>query len=204
MGVFKILFSDPKRQKLTQPLLSTIEKSSFIEQDKIISNKNSYFQIADITEEKVDKIRLTNEQSRQFTNLAIELNSGSITVEEAVLGLRSWAGLTDLAGIIAFVIFINWYDSLFSIEAFQSSPLPNQDPFGWLSGKYNSKNSGPSGSKSTTFLELEKPISMPQVQYSGLTKSEKRQLTDPQGRDGFIQVGNYPRLDIRFNQVEYK
>lgn len=45
---------------------------------------------------------------------------------------------------------------------------------------------------------------MPQVQYSALTKSEKRQLTDPKGRDGFIQIEGYPRLNIRFNQVEYK
>jgi hypothetical protein len=37
-----------------------------------------------------------------------------------------------------------------------------------------------------------------------MTKSEKRQLPDPKGRDGFIQIEGYPWLDIRFNQVEYK
>jgi hypothetical protein len=36
----------------------------------------------------------------------------------------------------------NWYDSLFGVEAFQANPLPHQDPFGWLSGKYDSKNAG--------------------------------------------------------------
>ena len=61
-----------------------IHRLSPIEQDRILSNKNSYPQIAHILEEKVDKIRLTNEQIKQFNNLAIELNSGSITMEEAV------------------------------------------------------------------------------------------------------------------------
>jgi hypothetical protein len=73
-----------------------------------------------------------------------------------------------------------------------------------LSGKYDSKNVGPSGSRSTTFLKMEKPASMSQIQYSALTKSEKRQLTDPKGRDGFLQIEDYPRLNVRFNQVEYK
>jgi hypothetical protein len=43
---------------------------------------------------------------------------------------------------LAFVIFINWYDSLFGVKAFQANILPHQDPFGWLSGKYDSKNAG--------------------------------------------------------------
>lgn len=45
---------------------------------------------------------------------------------------------------------------------------------------------------------------MPQPQYSALTKSENRQLADPKGRDDFIQIEGYPRLELRFNQVEYK
>jgi hypothetical protein len=78
------------------------------------------------------------------------------------------------------------------------------DPVGWLSGKYDSRNVGPSGSRPTTYREMEKPASMPQVQYSGLAKSEKRQLPDPIGRDRSINVDGSPRLDLRFNQVEYK
>jgi hypothetical protein len=180
-----------------------IHRLSPIEQDIILSNKNGYPQIATIPESKVDKIRLTNDQIQQFNNLALQLNNGSIKMEEAILQLRG-GELSDIVGVIAFVIFINWYDSLFGVEAFQANPLPHQDPFGWLSGKYDSKNVGPSGSRSTTFLEMEKPASMPQIQYSALTKSEKRQLTDPKGRDGFLQIGDYPRLNVRFNQVEYK
>jgi hypothetical protein len=180
-----------------------IHRLSPIEQDIILSNKNGYPQIATIPESKVDKIRLTNDQIQQFNNLALQLNNGSIKMEEAILQLRG-GELSDIVGVIAFVIFINWYDSLFGVEAFQANPLPHQDPFGWLSGKYDSKNVGPSGSRSTTFLEMEKPASMPHIQYSALTKSEKRQLTDPKGRDGFLQIGDYPRLNVRFNQVEYK
>ncbi len=181
-----------------------IHRLSPMEQDRILSNKNSYHKIATIPESKVDKIRLTNEQIKQFNNLALQINSGSITMEEAVLKLSGGDGLTDVVGIIAFVIFINWYDSLFGVKAFQANPLPHQDPFGWLSGKYDSRNVGPSPSRPPTSLEMEKPAAMPQPQYSALTKSEKRQLADPKGRDGFIQIEGYPRLELRFNQVKYK
>lgn len=51
---------------------------------------------------------------------------------------------------------------------------------------------------------MEKPASMPQQQYSGMAGWERRQLPDPLGRDGFIKVEGYPRLDLRFNQVEFK
>lgn len=122
-------------------------------------------------------------------------------MEEAVLQIRGGDGLTDVVRIIAVVIFINWYDSLFGVKAFQANPLEHQDPFGWLNGKYDSRNVGPSGS---TCLEMEKPASMPQQEYSGMTKSERRQLPDPIGRDRSINVYGSPRLDLRFNQVEFK
>ncbi len=32
--------------------------------------------------------------------------------------------------------------SLQQSNSFQNVPLPHQDPFGWLSGKYDSKNAG--------------------------------------------------------------
>jgi hypothetical protein len=173
-----------------------------IEQDRILSNKNSYPQIATIAESKVDKIRLTNDQIKEFNNLALQLNNGSIRMEEAILQLRGGDGLTDVVAVIAFVIFVNFYDSLFGVKAFQANPLPHQDPLGWLSGKYNSKNVGPSPSRPSTSLKMEKPVAMPQQEYSGMTKSEKRQLADR--RDGFIQVEGYPPLDIGFNQAEFK
>jgi len=120
----------PYAAAVMMPLPPAINRLSPIEQDRILSNKNSYHQIATISGSKVDKIRLTNEQIKQFNNLALQLNSGSITMEEAVLQLRGGDGLTDVVGILAFVIFINWYDSFFGVEAFQANPLPHQDPFG--------------------------------------------------------------------------
>ena len=116
-----------------------IHRLSPIEESRIRTNKN-YPQIADIPASKVDKIKLTNEQIK---NLALQLNSGSITMEEAVLQIRGGGhDMTDVLAVIAFIIFINWYDSLFGGKAFQANPLPHQDPFGWLSGKYDSKNAG--------------------------------------------------------------
>ena len=136
------------------PLTPALERLSLFDQYIILSNKNSSPQIAPILEEKADKIRLTN-------NLVIDLKSGSITMKEAVLQLRDGNGLTDVVAVIAFVIFMNWYDFLFGVQAFQANPLPHQNPFGWLSGKYDSKNVGPSDSKPTTYLGMEKPVSMP-------------------------------------------
>lgn len=37
-----------------------------------------------------------------------------------------------------------------------------------------------------------------------MTKAHKRQLADPKGRDGSIDIPGYPRLDLRFNQVLHK
>ena len=194
----------PYAAAVIMPLSPTIHRLSPIEQDRILSNKNGYPQVVIIPELKVDKIRLTNEQIKQFNNLALQLNSGLITMEEAVLELRGGDGLTDIVGIIAFVIFVNWYDSLFSVEALQANPLPHHDPFGWLTGKYNSKNVGPSGSRPTTSLKMKKPVSMSQQEYCGMTKSERRQLPDPLGRDRFINLDGHPQLVLRFNQVEFK
>jgi hypothetical protein len=119
-----------------------IHRLAPIEQDRILSNKNSYPQIATIPKLKVDKIRLTNNQISQFNNFALQRNNGSIKMEEAILKLRGNDGLTDIVAIIVFVIFINWYDLLFGVEAFQANPLPNQDPFGGFGGKYDSRNAG--------------------------------------------------------------
>jgi hypothetical protein len=137
------------------PLPPAINRLSPIKESITRIQKN-YTQTATIPESKVDKIRLTNEQIKQFNNLALQLNSGSITMEEAVLELLGGDGLTDVVAVLAFIIFVNWYDSFFGAEAFQANPLPHQDPFGWLSRKYDFKNVGPSPSRPTTNLEMEK------------------------------------------------
>ena len=135
-----------------------IHRLSPIQQDRILINKNGYTQIATIPESKVDKIRLTNAQIKQFNNLAIQLNSGSIKMEEAILQLCGGDGLTDVVAVIVFVIFINWYDAVFGVQTFQANPLslPHQDPFGWFNGKYDSKNAGNSKCQSNLPSRLEK------------------------------------------------
>ena len=131
----------PKAVAIGMPSPSAIHRLSPIREAKTLSNKNECLIAATIPGLKADKIKLTNAGIKKFTSLAFQLNSGSITLEEAILRLRG-GDLTDLVTIIAFVIFMNYYDSLFGTQAFQANPfLPHQDPFGWL-GKYDSKNAG--------------------------------------------------------------
>ena len=144
----------PCAAAVVMTLPPTIHRLSPMEQNRILSSKNSYPQIAPIIEEKVDKIKLTNGQIKQFNILTLQLNSGSITMEEALLELRGGESLTDIAAVIAFVIFVNWYDTFFGVKAFQSNPLPHQDPFGWLTGKYYRKPMLHTSYKSSRF-ELE-------------------------------------------------
>ena len=106
------------------------------EGNEISTNKN-YPQLASIPPTKVDKIRLTNEQIKQFNNLVLQLNSGSITMEETILELRA-GGFYDWATLV----FIIYMFSLQQGDSFQNVPLPHMDPMGWASGKYDSRNAG--------------------------------------------------------------
>ena len=60
--------------------------------DRILNDKNRYIELAIIPKLKVDKIRLTDKQIKQFNNLAFQLNSNSITIKEGVLILRGGDG----------------------------------------------------------------------------------------------------------------
>lgn len=81
----------PCATAVMMPLAPAIHRLSHInyEQERILSNKINYSpQIASILKEKVDKILLTDDQIKEFNNLALQLNSGSIMMEEAVLQIR--------------------------------------------------------------------------------------------------------------------
>jgi hypothetical protein len=78
-----------------------INRLSPIEESRIKTNKN-YPQIAAIPGSKVDKIKLRNEQIKQFDSLTQQLSSGSITMEKGILQLRGGDGLTDIVAVIAF------------------------------------------------------------------------------------------------------
>jgi len=111
--------------EITQPLIPcvtvmtplppiAIYRLANMEEKKIFTSQN-YPQIASVASSKVDKIRLTNEQITQLGILAPQIRNGSITTEQAILKLRGGDGLNDVVAIIAFVSFINWYDSLFGV-----------------------------------------------------------------------------------------
>ena len=102
-----------------------------------ISTNRNYPQLASIPPTKVDKIRLTNEQIKQFNNLVLQFNSGSITMEKTILELRA-GGFYDWATLV----FIIYMFSLQQGDSFQNVPLPHMDPMGWASGKYDSRNAG--------------------------------------------------------------
>jgi hypothetical protein len=129
-------------------------------------------EIAPVIESKVDKMVLTDQQIEDLNLICYKLQKGSITIDKAILKLRA-GGFYDWA-TLAFLIYMF---SLQQGDSFQNLPLPHMDPMGWASGKYDSGNSEISGSQ--TSLEMEKPSAMPQQQYSGLIKSQKRQLPDP-------------------------
>ena len=73
------------------PLPSTIHRV-LPTRDRILNDKNRYIELAIIPKLKVDKIRLTDKQIKQFNNLAFQLNSNSITIKEGVLILRGGDG----------------------------------------------------------------------------------------------------------------
>ena len=133
--------------------------------------------------------------------IGYKLKNNKISLDKTVLELRG-GGFSEWAAVILIIYMLN----LKQAGGFKGVPLPNQDPEGWLNNKYNSRNvrHGHSCSRPTTSLEMKKPASMSQQEYSGMTKSEKRKLPDPLGRDRSINVHGYPELNLRFNQVEFK
>lgn len=88
---------------------------------------------------RFDKIQF-RKRVEQWNSVALQLCNRSITVDEMVL-LRGGDGLFDIVAIFTFVIFINWYDSLFGVEAYIPNDfMPWHDPFEFWSGKYDPKN----------------------------------------------------------------
>nr|YP_010283129.1 hypothetical protein MKU15_pgp062 [Nitzschia traheaformis]ULD15893.1 hypothetical protein [Nitzschia traheaformis] len=84
---------------------------------------------------KMDKMTLTDQQIEDLSLICYKLQTGSITIDKTILELRA-GGFYDWA-TLAFIIY------MFSLQqgnSFQNVPLPHQDPFGWLNGKYDSRN----------------------------------------------------------------
>ena len=99
--------------------------------------------IAPVIESKVDKMVLADEQIEDLNLICYKLQNDSITIDKAILRLRV-GGFYDWA-TLAFILYMF---SLQQGDSFQNVPLPQMDPVGWASGKYNSRNAGPGQSSS--------------------------------------------------------
>jgi hypothetical protein len=83
----------------------------------------------------------------------------------------------------------------------QAPPPPHRQLFGGISSSLP-KNFFSKSSQPGTSLQVQKPSSMPQQDYTSLTKEQRRNLPDP--RDGIIDVEGHPKLTARYGQVKYK
>lgn len=104
---------------------------------EVLRSNNQCPGIAPIIKAKMDKMTLTDQQIEDLNLICYKLQTGSITIDKTILELRA-GGFYDWA-TLAFIIY------MFSLQqgnSFQNVPLPHQDPFGWLSGKYDSRNVG--------------------------------------------------------------
>jgi len=141
----------PAAGAVMMPVPTAINRLSPSEQDRILKNKNSYPQVASLIKGKINKIVLTNQQIEDFNSICSNLQTGSITLDEAVLKLRAggfyeWA---TLAVVISMFILQESY-------GFQNVPLPHMDPMGWAAGKYDSSNAGSPQSRSNTPSRFER------------------------------------------------
>jgi len=145
---------------------------------KCNSQFKKFLKIAPSYIKNFDQITLTNKQMKEFDILGQQVIQGSLSIDEAISQLRGGNGGIDLIVILLFVIFANWLEDA---EAFQAKLPPHLDPMGWLQGSYNQPKPGPSSSFSKpgyagTALQMDKPSTMPQSEYSSLTREQKRNL----------------------------
>ena len=92
-GMFMFQLSQPLvpcAAAVMMPLPPAIDRLSPIEQNRILSNKNSYPQIASIPESKVDKMVLTNEQIKDLNLICSKLKNGSITLRQGNFKTSGW------------------------------------------------------------------------------------------------------------------
>lgn len=140
----------------------------------------------------------TDEQIQQIDQLALEVRNKNVSKNEAILALRGGDGWVDGGVIFVFTIFVNWLNGVqgFGILLPQPTNFPNPrwTPQPGLSGG--------SGVSSPTSTQLQKPSEMPQVEYSGLSKKEKKRL--PHVNDVYVCKENRPVLRAGFNQIEAK
>ena len=125
----------PYAAAVVMPLASP--SSIIIEQlfpAEVLKINNQYPSIAPIIKAKMDKLTLTDQQ---FEDLNLKLRTGFITVDNRILDLRA-GDLYDWASLALMIYMFTLQQG----DSFVTTPLPHQDPIGWLNGKYDYKNIG--------------------------------------------------------------
>jgi len=160
---------------------------------EVLRSNNQCPGIAPIIKAKMDKMILTDQQVEDLNIMCYKLQKGSISLDKAVLKLRA-GGFYDWAAL-AFIIY------MFSLQqghSFQTVPLPHQDPLGWLSGKYDSRNVGPSPSPTISTLKRSTAL-----QCFGPSQTQASTFNNPDGSVnldmGYQEVRRRSRFSENFN-----
>lgn len=186
---------------------SSLPPSQIVRVHKTSYDYRSEIKIAKTVSPKLDKIRFIASH-KMIPVLYMDRCHGYGYINQKLLKtLRSRGGadvsssltLIAIGGVVFIICQLSGVDGFAILQQIDKWNAPTVDPGFGLNPYDVSKTSRPQ-----TGLEMQKPSAMPQQNYSSLTKSERRQLADPLGRDGSIEMDGYPRLDLRFNQVEFK
>ena len=105
-GMLVFQLSQPLLYTVVVPLPPSVERLSPIEQDKILSDKNSSPQIAPFIEPKIHKTILTDKRIEDLNIIVNKLENGSITLDEAILKLRAGANLSPLTKILFRIVLV--------------------------------------------------------------------------------------------------
>ena len=136
--------------------------------------------------------------------LALRYTNNSLSKEDLIAeicggAVQDWVGIFGV--IVAIIAVLNNLNNI-DTHAFQvpRNPVvpPHVDPLGWLSGKYDFRNSG----HTPTYLKVTKPSTMPHAEFVGMSKEERRQL--PHSYDMPINCEGHQKLNVGFWQSKFK
>lgn len=112
----------PFTTAVMMPLPPAIERLSPFEQDRILGNKNYYPQIATIIEQKIDKMVLTDEQIDDLNRICYKLQTGSITLDKAILEIRGGSLIDTAAALVLIIVMLK--TMRVGIDGFQIPIVP--------------------------------------------------------------------------------
>ena len=105
-GMLVFQLSQPLLYTVVVPLPPSVERLSTIEQDKILTDKNSSSQIAPFIEPKIHKTILRDKRIEDLNIIINKLKNGSITLDERILKLRAGANLSPLTKILFRIVLV--------------------------------------------------------------------------------------------------